>query len=48
MIALRQRLERFGRRHFWLTVLYTLILAVMATLILLDQHEVTGILYEGF
>ena len=48
MDALRQRLERFERRHFYWTALYTILLGVLTTLLLLAQHKVTGILYEGF
>jgi hypothetical protein len=46
--TLFDRLEDFGRRHLWLTALWTSLLALIAVFVVLSQREFTGILYEGF
>lgn len=46
--TLADRIDSFGRRHLWLTVALTVVLAVAATLVLLGETKTTGILYERF
>ena len=43
-----QRLDAIGRRHPALELAFVLVLAVIATLILLSQSESPAVLYQAF
>ena len=43
-----KRIDAFGRRHPWLMVAGLLVLATLATLVLLYQFEAPALIYENF